>query len=388
MSRLIVFAGSRAQRPGRGGQFWVFLQYLLGFRRLGWEVLYLDALEPARCVDEAGRPCSVEDSWNVRYFRDVMERFGLQDYFALLCGKQSECIGLSRKQVVERVQRAACLINVMGFIKDNEILDAARCKVFLDIDPGFGQMWRELGLSDVFVGHDVYCTVGVNVGKSVSTVPTCGIDWITTPPPVLLEEWPRCPPASDGKFTSVATWRGIYGPVEYRGKMHGLRVHEFRKFIELPRRTKQAFELALDIHSDETKDLALLRENCWQLVDPAKVIATPDDYRSYIQSSKAEFGVAKNMYVETRSGWISDRTVCYLASGKPALVQDTGIRDLFPSGDGLVLFSNMDEAVEGVDRIRRDYDRHSRAARGIAQEHFDSDKVLRRLLSKIGVAGP
>jgi hypothetical protein len=384
MARSIIFAGSRAQRPGRGGQMWVFLQYLLGFRRLGWDVLYLDALEPARCVNEEGGRCALEDSWNVRYFRDVMKQFGLENHFALACDKGRRFIGLSRQQVLDRVKVSECLINVMGFLKDEEILHAARHKVFLDIDPGFGQMWRALGLSDVFAGHDAYCTVGMNVGRPECAVPTCGIRWITTPPPVVLDQWPHCNTQHAGRFTSVATWRGIYGPVEYQGQTYGLRVHEFRKFVDLPRRTRERFELALDIHPDETRDLAQLRENQWQLVDPAAVVRTPNDYRTYIEQSKAEFGVAKNMYVQTRSGWISDRTVCYLASGRPALVQDTGIRGHFPD-EGLLTFSTVEEAAEGVERIGADYERQARAARRVAQEHFDSDKVLGRLLERLGV---
>ena len=226
-------------------------------------------------------------------------------------------------------------------------------------------------------------TVGSNVGQSGCTVPTCGLRWITTVPPVVLERWPVCDRHHNGKFTSVATWRGIFGPIEYEGATYSLRAHEFRKFIELPRRTNQSFELALDIDPCETQDLAALKQNDWELVDPLTVAQTPQGYQAYVQTSKAEFGVAKNMYVKTGGGWISDRTVCYLASGRPALVQDTGLRELFSDANGLLLFSNIDEAVEGIERIARDYDRHARAARQLAEKHFDSDKVLSRLLREV-----
>jgi hypothetical protein len=150
MDRIIAFAGSRAQRPGRGGQMWVFLQYLLGLRRLGYDVLYLDALESDSYVDEQGRACPLEESWAVSYMRQVMAVFELQNSYSLLCDGGKRHIGLSRSEVVDRVRGAECLINVMGFLRDEEILAAARRKVFLDIDPGFGQMWRELGLADIF----------------------------------------------------------------------------------------------------------------------------------------------------------------------------------------------------------------------------------------------
>jgi hypothetical protein len=155
--------------------------------------------------------------------------------------------------------------------------------------------------------------------------------------------------------------------------------------MELPRRSRQRFELALDIHQNDCRDLELLAENGWTLVDPMLVCNSPDDYRTYIQGSTAELGIAKNMYVETRGGWISDRTVCYLASGKPALIQDTGIRDLYPTGEGLVVFSDMDEALDGVERICRDYERHAKAARRIAEQYFDSEKVLGRLLNELAL---
>jgi hypothetical protein len=364
---------------------WVFLQYLLGFRRLGYDVLYLDVLEPISYVDEQGQRCPLEESWSVRYFRKVMAEFDLHDSYSLLCDGGSRCIGLSRSEVVDRVRRSSCLINVMGFLRDEEILAAARRKVFLDIDPGFGQMWRELELADIFAGHDDYVTVGTNVGRSECTVPTCDLNWISTVPPVVLDNWPMIVPQDGGKFTSVVTWRGIFGPIEFQGSTYGLRVHEFRKFIELPRRSEQPFELALDIHPSETADLAALTRNGWQLVDPASVTLSPHDYQRYIQASKAEFGVAKNMYVKTRGGWISDRTVCYLASGKPVLIQDTGIHELFPVGEGVLLFSNSDEAADGVEKICRDYAAHCRSARRVAEQYFDSDKVLSRLLMNLGI---
>jgi hypothetical protein len=385
MKPIIAFAGSRAQRPGRGGQFWVFLQYLLGFRRLGYDVLYVDALEADSFVDEQGLACPLEESWAVRYMRQVMSAFELQNSYSLLFDGGARHIGLSRNEVVDRVRGAECLINVMGFLRDKEILAAARRKIFLDIDPGFGQMWRELGLADIFAGHDAYVTVGTNVGRSGCTVPTCDLNWISTLPPVVLDKWPMIAPQEGGQFTSVVTWRGVFGPIEFQGSSYGLRVHEFRKFIELPRRTAQPFELALDIHPSETADLAALTQNGWQLVDPASVTRTPHDYQTYIQASKAEFGVAKNLYVKTRGGWISDRTVCYLASGKPVLIQDTGIRELLPVGEGVLLFSNFDEAADGVEKICRDYDEHCQSARQVAEQYFDSDKVLSRLLMNLGI---
>ena len=198
-------------------------------------------------------------------------------------------------------------------------------------------------------------------------------------------EWPRARSAADG-FTSVVTWRGPFDPIEYDGRTYGLRAHEFRRFAELPRRSGRPFELALDIHPDDSRDLALLEENGWTLVDPVEVAGDPDRYRDYVASSLGELMVAKGMYVETQGGWFSDRSACYLACGRPVLAQDTGIDDLYPVGEGLLTFRTLDEAVTGVESICGDYERHAAAARAIAEEHFDSDKVLTRLLDALEAA--
>lgn len=374
-----------AQRPLHGGHSWVFLQYLLGFKKLGWDVLFVDRLDADMCIDSNGNNCPPDQSLNISYFREVMEKFDLNDSFSLIYNGGERFIGLSKQELLERIKRSAFILNVMGFITDEEILALAPKKVFLDIDPGFGQMWRALGLADLFRGHDAYVTIGENIGKPDCVIPSCGLDWITTPQPVALDLWTPHPD-SDGKaFTSIASWRGPFGPIEYQGKTYGLRVHEFRKFVGLPDLTKHQFEVAMDIHTAEVNNINLLAENNWQLVNPKNVAGDPWVYRDYIRNSKAEFMVAKNMYVQANSGWFSDRSICYLASGKPVLAQDTGLKELYPTGEGLLTFTNLEEAVEGVEKINRDYQRHSKAARAIAEEYFDSDKVLSNLLSKLGV---
>ena len=156
----MVLAGSLAQRPRHGGHTWVLLQYLLGFRRLGWDVLFLDRLEPEMCVDAADQPCRFEESLNLRYFLKVMEGFGLSGAFSLIYDRGERFVGLSRERVLERTGSSAFLMNVMGFLDDEEILSCAPRRVFLDIDPGFGQMWRALGLAEPFRGHDDYVTIG------------------------------------------------------------------------------------------------------------------------------------------------------------------------------------------------------------------------------------
>jgi hypothetical protein len=371
----IVVAGSVTQRPGSGGHTWVFLQYLLGFRRLGWEVLFLDRLEPEMSAGAEG----------LRYLQQVFDAFELGDRYAVFHDGGSRTHGLDREQVLEEVARSAMVLNVNGFFDDEEVLARASLRAFLDIDPGFMQMWRALGLHDAFRGHDAYVTVGESIGSPECTIPTGGIDWIPTPQPVVLEHWST--QAAPGRaFTSVGSWRGPFGPIEYEGDTYGLRVHEFRNFAELPRQVSEPLEIALDIDDADERDVELLRSAGWTLRDPREVAADPWRYRDYVQGSSAEFMVAKNMYVKSRSGWFSDRSICYLASGRPVLAQETGFSRHHPVGEGLLSFSTPEEAVEGVERIAADYEAHSRAARELAQQQFDSDKVLRRLLEKLGVA--
>jgi hypothetical protein len=203
-------------------------------------------------------------------------------------------------------------------------------------------------------------------------------------PPVLLAEWPVVEGVREG-FTTVASWRGAYGRVEADGRLLGQKAHEFRRFVTVPTLIPHKFEIALDIERADAADSELLRNHGWHLVDPRGVAASPDDFRRYVQGSAAEFSVAQGIYVETRSGWFSDRTTRYLASGKPALVQDTGFSLNLPTGRGLVAFTTPDEAAAGAESIVRDYDAHSAAARQIAVDYFDSDKVLGQLLEEVGL---
>jgi hypothetical protein len=373
MREQIVIGAALAHRVGYGGHAWALLQYVLGFRELGFEVTVLDRLEPGMVGD--GGPDEAL-AW--------LDRLLAPDRipYAALDERGRSLGGLSREEAIARTREARFLLNVMGFVRDPELLAAARRRVFLDIDPGFGQVWRELGLADVFEGHDDFVTVGRNVGRPECCVPTNGLEWVTIPHPVVLD---RCPVVEGGEgFTTVGSWRGPYARIEYEGRGLGLRVHEFRKLAPLPRRVDAPFRAALEIDPGDQADRALLEENGWQLVDPARVAGDPAAYLAFVQGSLAEFTVAKGIYVDLRTGWLGDRTVCYLAAGKPALVQDTGLASHYPLGDGLVAYSTLDEAVSGAHAILADYHDHAHAARRLAEQHFDCRRVLSRLLDGLG----
>jgi len=369
MSGSVVIGGSVAQKAHNAGHTWQFLQYLLGFRRLGFEVLLLDSFPGA-------------GERQLRYVADTMAAHGLGGDWSVDLGGGAHA-GRSRAEVLERVRGADLLLNVMGFVTDSELLGAARRRVFLDTDPGFGQMWRDLGLADVFTGHDAHVTIGERIGAPDCTIPTCGIDWVTTRQPVVLAEWPRAAAPPLRPFTSIGSWRGAYAPIEHGGRRYGLRVHEFRRFADLPRRTGGEFDLALAIDPGETRDLDLLDRGGWRLLDPRQVASTTHAYRDFIAASKAELMVAKGIYVQSRSGWFSERSACYLASGRPVLAQDTGLTGLLPVGEGLLAFDDAEGAVAGVERISSEYRRHCAAAREFAEEHLDSRRVLARLVEAV-----
>jgi hypothetical protein len=259
-------------------------------------------------------------------------------------------------------------------------------RLYLDLDPGFTQLWQSAeGIDMGFAGHTHFATVGLALGGSGSRVPTCGLDWITTPQPVVLAEWPCATHLERDALTTVANWRG-YGSILAGGVFYGQKAHSLRRFLDLPRRTGCRFQLALAIDSGEPKDLAALADNGWELLDPGAVAGSPAAYRRFVQGSRGELGIAKSGYVEGRCGWFSDRSVCYLASGRPVVAQDTGFADVLPVGAGLFAFTTGEDVGVALEELARDYEGHRRAARALAEEIFDSDRVLPRLLSRVGVA--
>jgi hypothetical protein len=222
----------------------------------------------------------------------------------------------------------------------------------------------------------------LGLGRPGCSIPTCGVSWLTTLQPVVLEQWQADANTAYDALTTVANWRG-YGSIEYQDTFYGQKAHSLRRFIDLPARTPEQFSLALAIHPDEKQDLLALQRNGWRLLDPTAVAATPSAYRNFVAGSKAEFGIAKSGYVTSRCGWFSDRSACYLAAGRPVIAQETGFSRFLPTGEGLFTFETTDDVLASLYDLNRDYARHTQAARAIASEYFDSDRVLRRLLEQI-----
>jgi len=395
---LVIVSGALANKPFNGGNAWTRLSWVLGLQKLGCEVLFVEEIRRENCVDSAGSPCSFAASVNLAYFQTTVAQFGLEGASALI-SDDGQCWGVPVLELEARAREAQLLFNISGHLTRPEIKRPVACKVYFDDDPGFTQFWHAAasagptapagapalpGLSD----HHFWFTIGGNIGAPDCCIPASNPIWRHTRPPVVLDLWPAVPSSSFERFTTVASWRGAYGPVSYGAKTYGLKVHEFRKFLELPRLTGHRFEIALQIHPGDHKDFAALLSHGWLISDPKTAAGSPAAFRQYVQNSSAEFSVAQGIYVETNSGWFSDRTVGYLASGRPALVQDTGFSRNYPVGEGLLAFTTIEQAAEGTDRIVREYQKHCQAARRLAEEHFDSSKVIRRLAQEIGLKLP
>jgi hypothetical protein len=349
-------------------------------------VWFVEQMDADTAVDSAGNPASFRDSENRRYFEDIVERFGLSGRASLLFDGGREASGVALEDLLPVAEEAQLLVNISGHLDLEPLMSRLRRKAYVDLDPGFTQFWHAQGIGGSRLeGHDAYFSVGENVGRPGCEIPTCGFDWTAVRPPVVLDEWPVAADGDANRFTTVGAWRGAFGPVHHEGRTYSLKVHEFRKVIGLPRRAPQRFEIALLIHPGDDPDREALEANGWAIVDPRAAVPGPLEFRDYVQASGAEFSVAQGIYVETNSAWFSDRTVRYLASGRPALVQDTGFSAHLPTGEGLVAFGDLDGAVAGAERIAADYAAHRQAARALAESHFDSDVILPRFLEEAGL---
>jgi hypothetical protein len=369
-----VVAGALANKPGQAGEAWVKLSWVRGLQRLGIEVWFFEQLAESMAQDEPAR------AW----FRAVTEHFDLAERAALLDGDES-VIGPSLDELAD-VAEEATLVNISGHLTFPRLFGTFRRRVMVDIDPGFTQFWHDAGLEGANVaGHDAYFTIGERIGRDDCPIPTAGIDWRPVRQPVVLEDWPLAEVKEGDLFTTIATWRGPFGPVEHGGRTYGLKVHEFRKFVELPRRSPHRFEIALDHDPADQGDVDALREHGWRVVDPQVVAGDPEAMRAYVQGSSAEFSAAQGVYVDTACGWFSDRSVRYLASGKPVLVQDTGFSHTLPVGEGLLAFRSMEEAIAGANDISSRYAEHCAAAREIAERYFDAERVLGPFCEQAGL---
>jgi hypothetical protein len=383
MSRVrLVLAGGLARYPEGAGNWVCFLQYVLGLRDLGHDVFWLDLLP------STGQSARDERLINVFFTR--FKEYDLRDRCAvlLLAGQEQDlrtarAYGVSQRRLVEIFRSADLLWNFACFVRQ-PLLSLFRRRVLVDVDPGHlrvSSLTWNLGIHD----HHVFLTNGTKLGDSDCGVPLLGVTWHSFVQFVYLPLWPPTPdPGVDAPFTSVTQW---YWEELWLGDrvLSVSKRDAYLAYLELPPLAGRPFELAANMHpKDRAVDRGLLQQHGWHVVHPHRVARTIRGYRRYIQRSRAEFGCPKPIHRELRSGWFSDRSACYLASGRPVLIEETGLSDHLPTGEGLLVYRDMAEAIAGVAEIDGDYARHQRAARRLAEDTLDSRRCLAAMLAACG----
>jgi hypothetical protein len=355
---------------GRGGQVMLVLQWLHGLKMLGHEVLFLNYVgvqhfEQRHTMLPLLRAL-IDEWWNPMQ--------------TCVIHADNSVFGVEMSAARKFACEAAAVIQfaIPGRRFPPAMVENVRPRILLEQDPAYTHLWATShDPAEIFGEHDFCFTVGANIGSTRCQVPTRNLSWRPIWNPVLTRWWAGETMERGSRFTTIADWYS-QGYLEFQGKLLGPKSVEFRKFINLPQLAGEPLEIALAISADDP-DNAEFRRHGWRLEDPS-VVRSPQQYREYVRSSAGEFSCAKGGYAGTNCGWFSDRSACYLASGRPVVLQNTGFADSLPTGKGLFSVNSVEEAAEAIREIRRDYEMHSNAARSIALEHFDSDKVVSRVL--------
>jgi len=366
--------------PEGGGHWWVYMQYAQGLRQLGYEVYWLEGFRTQGDLEQ--------DAVTVATFRARLERHGLggQSILYLLQAKETSSeaprryLDMTQAEAEAIFERADLLVNFHYSIAPG-LLACFRCTALIDIDPGLLQFWISRQQLTV-PRHDFYFTISENVGKPGGKIPDFGLNWNHIRPAVCLECWPyRFDPGSEA-FTTVSIWDSDDWVVDKDDVYENTKRVAFLEFVGLPRLTPQPLELALFLRTErDTAERHELERRGWRIRQSSEVSATPETYQAYIQRSRGEFSCAKPSYVKLQTAWVSDRTVCYLASGKPVVVQDTGPSSFLPNDEGMFRFQTAQEAARAIDAINADYEHHCRAARKLAETHFDATQVVGQILN-------
>jgi len=381
MTTVVVSSFDVANYPEGGGHLWVYMQYVQALRGLGCDVWWLEQFRPGK---DPARNAKI-----LATFSDRLERFGLWNrvlLYSIDSDSQTDVqvtFLTAPARDAQAVLRRADLVLNFHYGIDPRLLSAARRTALVDIDPGLTQLWMSNGQIQV-PPHDVYFTIGETVGTPNATFPDCGLTWLHIHPPVCLDLWPYVHNPLCARFTTVAGWwSGKWVKVQEDGREvchdNNKRI-AFLEHADLPRLTSQPLELALLMADDDGADRARLEQGGWRVRHAREVASSPEAYQTYIQQSRGEWSCAKPFFVKLQNAWVSDRTTCYLASGKPVVVQHTGPSDYLPHGEGMFRFRTTADAATALDAINSDYPRHCRAAREIAEAHFDARRILGGIL--------
>ena len=373
MSTTVCISAKTLHYMEGGGHFWVYLNWALGFRSLGCQVIWLEAVEPDQPLDDLQAL--------VETLKNRLKPYGLSEKIALCSwtGKPlpeellESCISL------DEATEADLLLNIAYEIPAN-IVERFRKSALLDIDPGLLQTWIAKGEVEV-ANHNFYFTIGETVGTSKALFPDAGIKWQYTPPCVSLDWWVPKHVENGAPFTTISQWGSYEWMKDSKGVYSNNKRMGFLPFLNLPKHTPQSLELAL-CFGEDIDEQGFLEAQGWNVREAKEVSSTPEAYQRYIQNSKGEFSCVKPSCLRLQNAWISDRTLCYLASGKPAIVQNTGPSRFLPDSEGLFRFRDMREAKLFLEEAVGDYRKHCQAARSLAEEFFDARKVCQAVLEK------
>jgi len=370
--------------PNGGGHLWVYLHWALALKALGCRVIWLEGIDvddsdtsPAgRRRRRGGRAVDCVATLKTR-----LEPYGLADTLALYAMNGAAVPeDVAQGSLDLDAAAGADLLLNLWHSAPAPVVQRFRRSAFVDTDPGLLQIWMTTGAVDL-ASHDIYFTIGETVGQPGAPFPDGGRAWLYTPPPIFLPEWPALPPSGPGRYTTVAHWWG--GTFEFNGTTFSNEKRaSFLEYQDLPQRTPVPLELAVCLAEFHEEYRRMLEPKGWRLREAWDVTATPDAYRTYVQHSRGEFSCAKPAYVSLDTAWVSDRTLCYLASGKPAVVQHTGASRILPDAEGLLRFRSIDEAAKALSAAEADYERHGRAARALVEEHFDARRVVASVLER------
>jgi hypothetical protein len=365
---------------------WQALHYLVGLRRLGYDVYYVED-SGANPYDPRRRRLASECSYSVEFLARTMAGAGLGDRWAYRDWTRDVTYGLGTARLRALYREADALLNVCGATRLRDEHRTIPVRIYVETDPGAAQIRVAEGHAETLAllgAHTHHATYGENLGEDDCPIPLEKFSWTRTRPPVVLDLWPPAWRPHAERFTTVASWENDTRGITFRGETYYWSKHlAVAGFADLPRRTGQPFEMALDTR--EPDDVTQLEARGWRFDDAYARSRDLSTYQAYIQDSRGEFTVAKDLMVRGRTGWFSDRSVCYLAAGKPVVTQETGFSRRIPSGRGLFGFSTLDDAVAAIEAINGDYAGHCRAARDIAAEYFDSDRVLGALMRDAGL---
>jgi hypothetical protein len=363
--------------PQGGGHLWVYLNWALSLQALGCRVIWLEDIGEHTANNT--RPDVERD---IAILSARLEADGLDGALALTSfGKYELDPGLVDGRLdLEDAAAEADLMLDFAYDTPHSALELFRRTALVDLDPGLLQLWMSQGKMQVST-HDVNFTIGETVGTSEARFPDGGLRWQHTATPVFLPAWPATE-ATSGPYTTITNWWEGWIELDDEPICNDKRL-AFLPYAELPTRTDQSLEIALtlDDYTAET-DVPIMEQGGWHMRDAWEISSSPQDYRAYIQRSRAEFSCAKPSCRLLANAWISDRTICYLASAKPAVVENTGASRILPDAEGLLRFRDIEEAASAIEAVEADYERHSRAARELAEEHFDGEKVARRVLER------